>query len=183
MGPSGVVRRVAADRAGLLARGVGGKVQPGARKVPCQIQIHDPRPDPGDTPFNVDFMNLVHPRGRYHHRVVAWNGTSREACTRSAWNEVAAVGDSSPDAVGDLFGRIREADGPTVATVDYRAVTAVEVTGSPTYEDPVGSDRRHQVSYQFIGSCGHLVDHRIILSVVSARCRYQRVRGSQRWKV
>jgi hypothetical protein len=76
------------------------------------------------------------------------------------------VGESSPDAVGDLFSRIREADGPTVATVDYRAVAAVEVTGSTTYEDPVGSDRRHQVSYQFIGSCGHLVDHRIILPVV-----------------
>ena len=64
-----VVGDVAADRARLLARRVGGEVEPERRELPVEVEVDHAGLDPGHPRLGVDRQDAVHLRGDDHDRV------------------------------------------------------------------------------------------------------------------
>ena len=100
---AGVVGDVAADGAGLLARGVGRVVEALRPHRPREVQVDQPRLDHGDLVVVVDLEHAVHPHQRDHEAALGGQAAAGEPGAGAARDEGHAL------AVGELDERPRPA--------------------------------------------------------------------------
>ena len=84
MGPAGVLRDVAADRARFLARGVGREVKPRVFNRAGEIEIHHARLDHRALVLEIEFEDAVHPRKDQQNSAVPRERPARKPSTRAA---------------------------------------------------------------------------------------------------
>ena len=100
---AGVVRDIAADGAGLLARGIGRVVEALGSHRPREVEVDQARLDHGDLVVVVHLEHAVHPHQRDHEAALGGETSSREPRARAAGHE----GQRFP--VGELHDRPRPA--------------------------------------------------------------------------
>ena len=101
---AGVLRDVAADRADLLAAGVGRVVEPVRRGGRGDLQVRDAGLDDGAAVDRVDLQDPLEPGQRDHHAVRDGQRTTGQAGARAAGDERHPVPRADPDGGGDLRG-------------------------------------------------------------------------------
>ena len=146
----GVVGHVPPDRAGLLAGGIRGEVEAGPRQVAAEVQVHDPRFHPGQSPGHVHLQDPVHPGEHHHDRLVAGHRPTSQPGTGTTGHEIPPMCQRSHHARRYLFGRLRKADHPGLPTTDHRGIAAVEPTGPITHLDPLRVKGRDEGANQGI---------------------------------
>ncbi|SVA17670.1 uncharacterized protein METZ01_LOCUS70524, partial [marine metagenome] len=125
-------------------------VQPGARQVPTQVQVHHPRLHPGQASLGVDLQDPVHPGHDHHDRLVARHRAPGQPGTGAAGHECPAVGDRRHHTRRDLAGGLGKADHPGPPAPNHRRVPAVQAPGYLAYLDPVPVQGVDQLAYQWI---------------------------------
>ena len=93
MRPTGVVGDVAADRAALLAAGIGSEVQPVRRQLPGEIEVEHAGLDPRQPVDRIDREHPVHLRGDDHDGVVERRGPTGQARCRHRGRRTAGRGE------------------------------------------------------------------------------------------
>ena len=122
VGASGIVGDIAAERADLLARRVGGEVESLGPQLLREVEIDDAGLHPGDAVVGVDRQHLVHPAGRYDDGPPQWDRAAGEsgASATGDHGRTVLLGDSHDRL--DLFGGLREAHRAGVAAVEHGGV-------------------------------------------------------------
>src|SRR5947207_3293356 len=82
--PAGVVRDVAADRARLLARGIGRVVVALRADLPREVQVHEAGLDDGDLVVLVDLEDAIHPHERDDDAALGGEAPAGEPGARAA---------------------------------------------------------------------------------------------------
>ena len=106
---AGVRGDVAADRARLLGRRIGGVVQPQVAHGAGEIEVQDAGLDPGDTRDRVDVEHAVHLRRDDHDRIAQRRRAAGQAGAAPARHERPSVLSRDAHRGRDLVGRARPA--------------------------------------------------------------------------
>ena len=122
VGASGIVGDIAAERADLLARRVGGEVESLGPQLLREVEIDDAGLHPGDAVVRVDRQHLVHPAGRYDDGPPQRDCAAGESGAGATGNHGRTVllGDSHDRL--DLFGGLRKAHRAGDAAVEHGGV-------------------------------------------------------------
>ena len=153
---AGVGGDVAADRAGALARRVGGVVEAVRLEVVGQPEVDDARLDDGVAVAIVDFEDPLHPR----QAIMTPPPTGRQPPARLVPAPRGTNGTSSSlqslTICDDLLGRGREDDDVGLVLLDGVAVALVDEQFAGRGEDAVGADDGTQT----VAKANHWVHHK-----------------------
>ncbi len=146
---SGVVRHVAADRARLLARRVGGEMEAVGGDRPGQVEVEHSRFDPRLPVDRIDGQDPVHLGRDDHDRCVERRRTSGQSRPRTASDERPSEVVGRQHAGANLGRRRREAD-HTRSAVDVGGVPAVQGELRCTDPDPLRGESPAELGEQLI---------------------------------
>ena len=104
MGPAGVLRYVAADGAGLLARRVGGVVEAVLAYRCAQVQVHQPRLHNGDEVLGVNLQDPLQPSHGQKDAAGRGEGSATYAGASAPGHDGYALPVSDLDGPGHLLG-------------------------------------------------------------------------------
>ena len=105
-----VVGDVAADRARLLARGIGRVVVAARADLPREVQVDEPGLDDGQLVLVVDLEHPVHPHHRDHDAALGRQAPAREPGARAAGDERKVLAVRELHDRRDVLGRRRKDD-------------------------------------------------------------------------
>ena len=144
MRSAGVRGHVAADRARLLRRRIGGVVQPEVGHRAAEVEVEDAGLHPGHAGLDVDLEHPVHLGRDDHEGVVDGSRPARQAGPAAPGDERAAVARRGPDRERDVFGRTGKAHRDRVSGF-CPGVAAVERELERLRARPTGAKSRFEV--------------------------------------
>ena len=142
MGAAGVVGHVAADRARLLARRVGGEVEAERPQLLGEVEVDDAGLHPRDPVLDVDLQDAVHLGEGDHDGQAQGDGPAGQAGAGAAGHDGTAVGDGDAGHGLDLGGGHREAHRAGRPTAEHGGVVAQQGALGAVVADPVGGRAR-----------------------------------------
>ncbi len=122
---TGIFGDIAADGAGFLAGGIGGKIETSVFDGARDVEIHDAGLDNGAGVFEIELEDTVHSREHDHDAAAARERAARKTRSRAAADNGHVVFRCELDDARDVFRGVRKHDQVRARLFD-RAVVLVE---------------------------------------------------------